>query len=169
MEFKLRSWQEDDLDALVKHANNPLIASNLTDMFPHPYERKHGEQFIKMVTEGERHRIRCIEINGEASGAIGLHPQQDIMRKNMEMGYWLAEPYWGNGIITEAVKQMVDYGFQYWDVNRIYARPFGANKGSQRVLEKAGFTLEASFKDTIFKNGQYMDELVYAIRRPVSA
>ena len=60
---------------------------------------------------------------------------------------------------------MVDYGFQHWDINRIFARPFGTNIASQRVLEKAGFVLEARLEKTIFKNGEYLDELIYAVRR----
>ncbi|WP_394802161.1 GNAT family N-acetyltransferase [Pontibacter ruber] len=52
--------------------------------------------------------ILAIEVNGEAAGGIGLHPQPDIYRKNAELGYWLAEPYWGNGIISRAIPQMVE-------------------------------------------------------------
>ena len=81
------------------------------------------------------------------------------------MGYWLAEPFWGKGIITAAIRQMVEYGFKTWDITRIYARPFGSNIASQKVLEKAGFRLEVRFEKTIFKNGVFEDELIYAIRR----
>ena len=61
---------------------------------------------------------------------------------------------------------MVDYGFQNWDIERIFARPYGRNTASQKVLQKAGFQLEARFEKTIFKNGQFEDEMIYAIRRP---
>lgn len=81
------------------------------------------------------------------------------------MGYWLAEVYWGEGIITRAIPQMVWYGFQNWDIDRIFARPYGSNKASLRVFEKCGFVLEVRFKKTFYKNGHYEDELVYAIRR----
>lgn len=81
------------------------------------------------------------------------------------MGYWLAEPYWGKGIITGAVKEIVRYGFEMWDIDRIFARPFGLNIASQKVLEKCGFRLEAKFEKTYFKNNEFIDELVYAIRR----
>ena len=81
------------------------------------------------------------------------------------MGYWLAEPFWGKGIITGAVRQMLEYGFKTFDINRIFARPFGTNIASQKVLEKTGFVLEARFEKTFFKNGEYLDECVYAIRR----
>jgi [ribosomal protein S5]-alanine N-acetyltransferase len=165
MEYKLRPWALEDLDSLVKYANNYEIAKNMTDQFPHPYSVEAGKTFLSFVTKATQPNILAIEVNGEAAGGIGIHPQSDIQRKNAELGYWLAEPYWGKGIITKAILQMVDYGFQHWDIDRIFARPFGTNIGSQRVLEKAGFLLEARFEKTLFKNGMYVDELVYAIRR----
>jgi [ribosomal protein S5]-alanine N-acetyltransferase len=60
---------------------------------------------------------------------------------------------------------MVNYGFKTWDIDRIFARPFGTNVASQKVLEKTCFKLEAHLKNTLFKNGEYVDELIYAIRR----
>jgi len=165
MNFKLRPWSMDDLDSLVEFANNPGIAKNMTDKFPHPYTIEAGKRFIEFATNDNPVHIFAIEINGKAAGGIGLHPQDDIQCKNAELGYWLAEPYWGKGIITNAIIQMVEYGFKTWDINRIFARPFGPNIGSQKVLEKAGFTLEGKFEKTLFKNNEFVDEMVYAIRR----
>jgi ribosomal-protein-alanine N-acetyltransferase len=88
--------------------------------------------------------------------------------KNAELGYWLAQPFWGQGISTAAVRHMVAYGFQTFDITRIFARPFGTNRASQRVLEKSGFSLEAQFTQTLFKKGEFLDEWVYAIRRKES-
>ena len=82
----------------------------------------------------------------------------------MELGYWLAEPFWGNGIMSKAIEEIVDYGFDKFQITRIFARHYGSNKASQRVLEKAGFVLEATFEKTFYKNGEFLDELVYAIR-----
>ena len=165
MEFTLRPWCKNDLDSLVKYANNIKIASNLTDKFPYPYTREAGEAFIAFATSDDPSHIFAIEINGEASGGIGLHPLQDIHRKNAELGYWLAEPFWGHGTISRAIAQVVEYGFKHFDINRIFARPFGSNTASQRVLEKNGFTLEAHLKSTMWKMDRYEDELIYAIRR----
>ena len=165
MDFTLRPWTTDDLDSLVTFANNPAIAKNMTDKFPHPYTAEDGREFIEFATRENPANIFAIDINRQASGGIGLHPQADIHRKNAELGYWLAEPYWGNGIITKAIVQMVDYGFRTFDIKRIFARPFGTNTGSQKALQKAGFTLEGQFEKTYFKNGEYLDELVYAIRK----
>lgn len=165
MNFNLRPWRLDDLESLMVYANNYEIAKNLTNHFPHPYTRESGENFIAMATKEEPFPIMAIDIEGKAAGAIGIHPQADIFCKNAETGYWLAEPFWGKGIMTRAIRQMCEYGFKTWDINRIFARPFGSNIGSQRALEKAGFSLEARFEKTIFKNGGYEDELVYALRR----
>ncbi|MFD3000386.1 GNAT family N-acetyltransferase [Pontibacter toksunensis] len=167
MDFSLRPWISDDVESLVKYANNYNVAKNMSDVFPHPYSIENGKSFIAFATKDSPPNIMAIEINGEAAGGIGIHPQSDIYRKNAELGYWLAEPYWGMGIVSKAIIQMVDYGFRHWDITRIYARPFGTNLGSQKVLEKAGFTLEARLSQTFFKNGEYMDELIYAVRRPM--
>jgi ribosomal-protein-alanine N-acetyltransferase len=168
MKFILRPWTIQDLDSLVKYANNFNIAKNLMDIFPHPYSIDVGKFFIEMATKNSPPNILAIEVNEEAAGAIGLHPQTDVYRKNAELGYWLAEPYWGNGFITEAIRQMVDYGFRNLDITRIYARPFAFNIPSQKALEKAGFLLEAKLKKTVFKNGNYYDEMIYGIRRPAN-
>ena len=165
MEFKLREWNLNDIDSLVKYANNYKIAVNLTDQFPHPYNIENGKAFIQMATKDIPISIFAIEINGEASGGIGLHLQTDIHKKNAELGYWLAEPYWGKGIMSKAVKQMIDYGFKTFEIERIFARPFGTNIGSKKVLGKAGFILEGKFEKTLFKNGEYFDELIYAVRK----
>jgi RimJ/RimL family protein N-acetyltransferase len=165
MKFTLRPLTDADLDSLVKYANNYKIAKNLTNLFPHPYAEENGRQFIGMNKTAGTPNVMAIDVGGELVGCIGVHPQKDIMCKNAELGYWLAEPFWGKGIMTEAVQQMVEYGFKHWDIDRIFARPFGSNTASQKVLEKAGFVLEAHFKKTIFKFGNYEDELVYATRR----
>lgn len=165
MEFKLRKWNSTDVESLMKYANNQKIAANLTDQFPHPYKKENAEAFVAMAAKNNPVNIFAIEINGEAAGGIGLHFQTDIYRKNAELGYWIAEPYWGKGIMTKAVSRMVDYGFKNFEIQRIFARPFGTNIASQKVLENAGFILEARFKDTIYKNGIYLDELIYAVRR----
>jgi [ribosomal protein S5]-alanine N-acetyltransferase len=165
MKFKLRPWKLDDVEILANYANNAKIASNLTDQFPHPYLIEDAESFIKKAIINNPTNIFAIEVDGKASGAIGVFQQTDIHIKNMELGYWLAEIYWGKGITTEAVKQIVDYGFKTFEVDRIFARPFGTNISSQKVLEKAGFKLEGKFEKTIFKNGEYLDELIYAIRK----
>lgn len=164
MKFTLRPWNINDLDNLVRYANNYKIAKNMSDGFPYPYTIEAGKAFIENMASNPNNLVFAININGEAVGAIGVHPQTDIHRKNAEMGYWLAEPFWGKGITSGAIKEIVEIAFKNFDINRIFARPFGSNLASQKVLEKAGFKLEARFEKTLIKSGELEDELVYAIR-----
>lgn len=163
IDFKLRRWRTDDLESLVKYADNWNVAKNLTDKFPHPYTHKDGLQYLDFATKAEN--IFAIELDGEAVGSIGFFLQDDVHSKNAEIGYWLAEPFWGRGFVTKAIKQTVDFAFKNYEIERIFARPFGTNLGSQKVLEKAGFIFEARFEKSIYKNGEFLDELFYAIRR----
>lgn len=162
---RLRPWQQSDISSLVRYANNPHVAANLTDQFPSPYSEADGMTFIARSLGEDPPRVLAIDVGGEAAGAIGIFPQSDVHRLNAEMGYWLGEPFWGRGIVTDAVRLMVDYAFDNFEIERIFARPFGINQASQRVLEKNGFILEARFNDVLIKNGRLLDELVYAMRR----
>ncbi len=165
MNFMIRPWAMSDLHCLVKFANNWNIAKNLTDKFPYPYTEQDGEDFIKFASADNPIRGFAIDVDGQAVGAIGIYPQADIHRKNAELGYWLAEPFWGQGIVTNAIKQLIDVAFTTYAIDRIFARPFGTNLASQKVLEKNSFVLEGRFDNVLFKNGEYLDELIYAIRR----
>ena len=161
----LRNWMMSDLDDLVGYANNWNIARYLTDSFPFPYTKADGEEFIQIAMASDKNIFRAIEVDGHAVGGIGIFPQSDIYRNNAELGYWLAEPYWNKGIMTWAVSEMVKRALGDVDINRIYARLFGSNLASHRVLEKAGFKLEARFYGVICKNDHLEDEWVFALRR----
>ena len=163
--FKIRPWAITDLDSLVQHANNWNVAKNLTNKFPFPYTEKDGRSFIAFANQDNPVHLFAIEVAGQAVGGIGIHPQDDIYEKNAELGYWLAEPFWGQGIVMRASKEMLNFAFGTYLIDRVFARPFGTNLASQRVLEKAGFVLEGKFEKTLYKNGEYVDELVYAVRR----
>lgn len=165
MEIALRPWTMDDLDELVRMANNKNIAQFMADVFPHPYSAENGKTFIEFANSKTPATIFAITLNGKPVGSIGLHAQADILRKNYEIGYWLAEEHWGKGIIPLAIKQITEYGFANLDCIRIFARIFGTNKASQKVVEKTGFILEGKFEKTIYKNGEFLDELIYAIRK----
>lgn len=166
MQFELRPFELSDLDSLVKHANNHNIAKNLSNKFAFPYTTDHGIAFINLALSATPPEIFAITIDNEVIGSIGVHPKTDIHCKNAEIGYWISEEYWGNGIVPEAVKQMVNYGFKTFDITRIYASTYDLNTNSQRVLEKAGFVLEAEFKATLYKNDTFYDEVIYAVRKP---
>lgn len=158
----------DDLNDLVRYANNSNIAKFMMNQFPHPYTAERGKEFISFAMNDLPLHIFAIDIDGKASGGIGIYPLADIQCKNAELGYWLAEPFWNKGIITQAIIRMTEYGFHHFDIERIFARPFGSNLASQRALEKAGFVPEGRFEKTFYKNGVYEDELIYAVRKRAS-
>ena len=163
--MQLRPWHIEDLNSLVKYANNWNIAKYLTNFFPYPYTEEDGRNFIQIATANNPINRFAIEVDGEAVGGIGVHPQTDIFEKNIELGYWLAEPFWGRGIMSQAVAQMIDFAFENYDVERIYATTFATNIASQRVLEKNNFIQDAHLKRVLYKNGEFEDELIYAFRR----
>lgn len=164
MKIELRAWHIDDLPSLIENGNNPEVARFMTDIFPHPYTAEAGRKFIEMASSEKPARLQAISVDGVVIGGIGIHPKVDVLRKNAEIGYWIGQKYWGKGIVTTVLPQMVNFAFENYDITRLYACVFGNNKASQRVLEKCGFKLEARFTNTIYKNGEFLDELIYAVR-----
>ena len=98
----------------------------------------------------------------EAIGSIGLMVGKDVHRFTAELGYWLAEPFWGKGVMTEAVKRITEYAFRCFGLKRVYAEPYTSNRASARVLEKAGFKYEGLLRASAFKDGRLVDQLLYA-------
>lgn len=165
--YTLRPWQAGDIDSVAKYANNPKIAANLRDAFPTPYTYEDARAYVMGCIEaGETTQCtRAICLDGEAVGSIGIFLEQDVYCKNAELGYWLAEPYWGQGIMSQAIRELTDLAFSQYDLHRIHAEPFAHNHGSRRALEKAGYQLEGILKNRIFKNGQIFDSCLYALTR----
>ena len=164
MEVKLDRWRWTDFPALLKYANDPQIAENLRDIFPYPYTEKNADIFLTNCIRDDGHGkiYRVILIGGEAVGSVEASRGEDIYCKNAEIGYWLARRYWGQGIATEAVRQMCEMVFAQWDVVRLFAECFARNTASHRVLEKNGFTWEATLKSSIYKHGQLLDARIYS-------
>ncbi|UOO37215.1 GNAT family N-acetyltransferase [Oscillospiraceae bacterium CM] len=164
MDFILRDWRFDDADSLVFYADNPRIAVNLRDFFPSPYTAAAAHDFITSCRRNDPAvtRILAIDVGGMAVGSIGVLKKDDVYRKSAELGYWLGEPFWGQGIMTRAVCELCQTAFENMDIIRIFAEPFAWNTGSRRVLEKAGFALEGILKNSVYKNGRLGDSCVYA-------
>ena len=162
---KIRDWRIGDEDSLARHANNHKIWRNVRDAFPHPYTLADAEEWISSASTAMPVTSFAIEVEGEAAGGIGFILGADIHRRSAEIGYWLGEQYWGRGIVGEAVRAMTDYGFETFDLARIWAGVFEWNPASSRVLEKAGYLFEARLKMAATKEGLTVDELIYAVTR----
>ncbi|MBN1986954.1 MAG: GNAT family N-acetyltransferase [Prolixibacteraceae bacterium] len=163
----LRPLRYKDANRLAQLANNKKISMNLRDGFPYPYTLADAKKFIEICKNHTPVQVFAIECNGEYAGNIGLYPGEDVYRRSAEIGYFLGESYWGKGIMTKAVKQMVEYGFSNLNIVRIYTGVFEYNKASQRVLEKCGFKKEAVFEKAIYKNHQLWNEVRFAILKPM--
>jgi len=158
----IRNYIPEDANSLAKHANNSKIWINLRDGFPHPYTVEDAEQFIKVVNLVDPVSNYAIIINNQCVGAIGFELGKNVFRKTAEVGYWISEELWNKGFMTNAVKLFTDYMFDTFDIIRVQASVFDWNPASGKVLEKAGFTLEARLRKHIIKNGNFVDELIYA-------
>lgn len=156
----LRKWNQSDLHNLIKHANNPKIASNMRDGFPHPYTIEKGKEWLEF-NNNPSHNF-AITVNDAAVGGIGLVVGEDIERISAETGYWLGEEYWGRGIISSAIKGILDYGFNTLDLERIFATPFDHNIASRKVLEKNNFVLEGILRNSVIKSGKIYNKALYA-------
>ena len=163
----IRPWSAQDADALLKYANNYHIWKNLRDGFPHPYTAQNAQDFLKAATAQDPVTYFAIATAEEAIGGIGITLNQDVHRLTAEMGYWLGEPFWGKGLMTETVARFTDFAFERFGLARIYAEPYTTNQASCRVLEKAGFELEGRMRSSVIKEGRIGDQFLYAkIRTP---
>ncbi len=168
-EYRIRDWQEEDALGIVKYANNFKIARNLRDGFPHPYSLSDAKEYLSKVKRQNPRTFFAIATDTEVIGSIGLALGEDVHRFSAEMGFWLAEPYWGKGIMTEAVKKLTEFSFERYGLNRIYAEPYTTNPASAKALEKAGYKLEGIMRANVFKNGKILDQYLYArVRLPES-
>ena len=153
------------MTALVKHADNRNIWLNLDDRFPNPYREEDAQEEIERANAPQSELHYAIASNEEAIGGIGLHLQQDVYRRSAEIGFWLGEPFWGQGIATKAVGALTEYAFAHLDLIRLYATVFEWNPASARVLEKSGYVYEGRRRKSVTKDGKTIDELLYAIVR----
>lgn len=162
---KIRKWKLSDAKDLAIALSNSKVQDNLRDGLPYPYTEQDGAAFISSMLSADENETFAfaITVDNKAVGSIGVFRQANIHRQTAELGYYLAEEYWGKGIMTEAVKQICAYVFRESDMIRIYAEPFALNAASCRVLEKAGFGYEGTLRKNAVKNGKIMDMKMYSL------
>jgi RimJ/RimL family protein N-acetyltransferase len=165
---EVRSYRASDAKQLPLHANNRKVWMNLRDAFPHPYTSKDARKFISMALSRSPETHFAIAVEGEAVGGIGFGLHTDVERVGAEIGYWLSEKFWGRGIATEALRALTAYALREHSLTRICAVPFEWNLASFRVLEKAGYTLEGTMRRSAIKDGQIIDQRLYAYVVPRS-
>ena len=163
--LELREWDMDFAVGIAAVANDPEVSAKLRDAFPFPYTVEAARAFIKYVLEHpDREPLnRVILVNGIPAGGISVTPGSDIFRRSGEIGYWLGQKYWGQGIATAAVKVICREAFAGLELERIYATVFEGNEASTRVLEKNGFQLEGILRRAAYKRGRVLDCRLYGL------
>ena len=165
MKCRIRKWELSDAKDLAVALSNKKVQDNLRDGLPYPYTEQDGKEFISAMLSADESETFAfaITVDNMVIGSIGIFRQGNIHRQTAELGYYIAEEYWGKGIMTEAVKQICAYVFAKSDIIRIYAEPFAYNIASCRVLEKVGFQYEGTLRSNAVKNGKVIDMEMYSL------
>ncbi len=157
----LRPWRVDDLESLVRNADDREVWLTLRDRFPHPYTADAGRAWLAAASAEEPPTALAIDVGGEAVGGIGVVPGADVNRHAAEIGYWLGRRWWGRGLATAAVSHFVPWVHETFGFVRLFAEVFETNPASMRVLEKCGFVREGILRAHARKDGRYLDQVVY--------
>jgi len=161
----VRPFAESDFVSLARAANNPKIARWMRNTFPQPYTADDAKAWISFANSVSPPRdfAICRPDGSAVIGGIGLKVRTDIHHRTMEVGYWLSEDYWHQGITTEAVAAFSEWVFaSFENLVRLDAEVFDGNLASNRVLEKAGFEFEGRRRKAVEKSGVILDALTYS-------
>ncbi|MGI6029865.1 MAG: GNAT family N-acetyltransferase [Candidatus Heteroscillospira sp.] len=165
MYCNIRKWTLSDAEVLAEVLSNTKIHDNLRDGLPCPYTKSDAVEYISSMLSADESKIFAfaITLDERVIGSICAFRQDNVHRQTAELGYYIAQEYWGQGITVEAVTQICEHIFTQSDIIRIYAEPFARNAPSCRVLEKAGFKCEGTLRHSAVKNGKTEDTKIYAL------
>lgn len=164
MKCQIRQWRVEDATNLAAALNNKNVQNNLRDGLPYPYTENDAKEFIEAMLNSDKYATFAFAIvtGDKVIGSIGIFRKKNIHFRTAEMGYYIAEPFWGKGFGSSAVEQVCHYIFNNTDIIRIFAEPFAHNTASCKILEKNGFVLEGTLRNNAVKNGQILDMKMYS-------
>ena len=160
--WTLRAWSESDAPALAEHADNANVWRNMSDRFPHPYTLAIAEHWVcrgHIEFGGDNW---AITLEDRAVGGCGIAQGVAQHHCNAEIGYWLAEPFWGRGVATRVARVLVERALANPEITRVLAPIHADNAASMRVAEKAGLVRESVQPQSAIKAGRAIDCVVYA-------
>jgi len=160
----LRPWTDDDVESLIEISKGVWMIDNLKNNYSSPMTTDEAKEFIDYRKENTDKKIAfAIELDGKAIGNICVFAQEGIYSKSAELTFWLNDNYWNRGIMTNAVKTIVQYAFSIMPVVRIYSEPYSRNIGSKIVLRRSGFKCDGVLRSCVMKNGMISDISVFSI------
>jgi len=164
----LRQLMRSDAPALMDFLHDEAVSGTLLHNLERAtlkdeqnYVRAMRKQFLqgRLVSW-----LICDKSTGAPMGCIGLQPI-DRTHNSASAGFWLGRAFWGRGYMTEAFAAVLDYAFGTLELNRVSAGHFAGNLASGRVQQKCGLQYEGTHRQAFLKDGQYIDEIMYAITR----
>jgi len=164
----LRAFHAGDAPSLAQQANDPAVAFNLFDGFPQPYTLADATLWCTTLhRQPDFGQVWAIDVGGLAIGSIGLIPGQGMRACNAEVGYWIGQVHWRQGITSAALARVTAWAWREWPpVQRIVAPIFARNAGSQAAAARAGYVLEAHLPRSLLKAGEVIDVVQWAAYRP---
>lgn len=159
---RLRHWRADDLESLLRHADDAAVSRGLGTRFPYPYTRADGEAFLSGQVLDLSGPVFALEIDGEACGGIGVQQGSGERRHGATLGYWLGRRHWGQGIMTTVVDGFAPWVMEQLGLYRLAAQVMAGNPASARVLLKTGFIEEGLERQAVFKDGVLHDMRCFA-------
>lgn len=165
MEILLVKWKEEYYEDFFSCSNDKELYGNMSGTFPHTKEECRTAAAAFAGSDEKREYVRAVMVNGRIAGCIAAFFDKDIYCKNAEIAYWLSKEERGKGIAVKVIEDFIHILFSGFDIRRIYARPFEYNTASCKVLEKTGFVREGVLRDSVYKDGNIYNGILYAITR----
>lgn len=167
--FHLSSVRPEDKFALLEHFKAKEIYDSTLNI-PYPYSEADADRWLTRRIESTQRQGKEVTFairkeDGEMIGAVGADSLEIDASHRAEIGYWLARPYWGQGIMTDAVRAYVQYAFAELNLLRLTAHVLAFNVGSTRVLEKNGFQVEGRLRNHFRKEGRLYDAFCFGLLR----
>lgn len=168
----LRPFSLDDVDDVLAYINDPEWARYQVNILPVPCTRKDAEALVSMFSDHSKWdtmgmlQMFAITLEGKVIGEIVLSQRnEDLKNERIELTYSLSRQHWGKGLMTEAARAVMNWAFQTYSFNRMFAYCDPRNIGSRRVLEKLGMKREGQLRSHLKWNNEFRDQLYYGILR----
>jgi RimJ/RimL family protein N-acetyltransferase len=168
-QLQLSEFRSSDKPALIQHLNEPDIYQR-TLRIPFPYTDASADEWLALVAKMSEQQGRATNwairtADDALIGGCGFDGFQVGKSHRAEVGYWLAKPFWGQGIMTAVVQRVCRHAFEEFGLVKITAHVFSHNPASARVLEKCGFQEEGFLRKHYLKDGQCVDARLFGLLR----
>jgi [ribosomal protein S5]-alanine N-acetyltransferase len=168
--IQLTEFRRSDRDVLVEYLGDKDIYDR-TLRIPSPYTAADAERWLDIVEKATKQNGQPVnwairDESGRSIGGVGLDGLVIGQTHRAEIGYWLAKPFWGRGIMTAAVLVVCRHAFENLGLAKIVGHTFSFNTASGRVLEKCGFESEGYLRRHYLKDGKFIDARAYGLLKP---